>query len=336
MRKLLLVLAVLLAPFALAACGSDDGGDSEALTVYSGRSEQLVKPLLDRFSEETGVDLEVRYADTAELAATLIEEGDNSPADVYFAQDAGALGAVQKAGLTAPLPQAALDRVPPTFRSPAGAWIGTSARARVIAYDTRELQESDLPGSVFDLTDDAWRGRVGWAPTNGSFQAFVTGMRRIAGDERTEQWLRDMAANDVKAFDNNIAIRDAIAAGEIDAGLINHYYVLEARAEEGDDYPVGLHFVGGDDPGSLVNVAGLAVLKTSDQTENAQKLVEFLLSESAQEFFRTETAEYPVVDGVASPEGVPALADLEQPDIDLGDLYDLEGTLALLERAGVL
>ncbi|MTD44513.1 extracellular solute-binding protein [Conexibacter sp. W3-3-2] len=336
MRKYLLPLLLVL-PLAttVAACG-DDEGNPNALTVYSGRNEDLVGPLLERFEKESGVDLEVRYADTAELAATIREEGANSPADVFFGQDAGALGALAKEQLTAPLAQSQLGKVDERFRSPAGAWVGTSARARVIAYDSREYQDADLPQSVFDLTQPAWKGKVGWAPTNGSFQAFVTAMRKIAGEDRAKAWLEGMRANGVKTFDSNIAIRDAIAAGEIDLGLINHYYVLEAKAQEGDDYPVDVHFTKAGDPGSLVNVAGVAVLKSSEKQADAAKLVDFLLATEAQKFFAEETKEYPVADGVAGPAGVPPLADLEQPDIDLSDLDDLAGTLELIESSGAL
>lgn len=336
MRRLLLPLLLVL-PLAttVVACGGDDT-NPDALTVYSGRNEDLVGPLLERFEEQSGVDLEVRYADTAELAATLREEGDNSPADVFFGQDAGALGAVAKENLTQKLPDAQLGKVDERFRSPAGAWVGTSARARVIAFDKRKHEDADLPQSVFDLTDPEWRGKVAWAPTNGSFQAFVTAMRKLSGDARTAAWLKAMRENGVKTFDSNIAIRDAIAAGEVELGLINHYYVLEAIADEGADYPVGVHFTKAGDPGSLVNVAGVAILRSSEKQADAAKLVDFLLATEAQEFFGEETKEYPVADGVPGPQGVPSLADLEQPDLDLSDLDDLAGTLKLIESSGAL
>lgn len=344
MRRALQSVVLVLAILVLVACGDDDGGGSAAgdsggdrqLTIYSGRDEALVKPLIDRFQRQTDIKVRVRYGETAELAATLREEGDRSPADVFFGQDAGALGALQQAGLLEMLPQETLDKVSERFRSTEGRWVGTSGRSRVLAYDERELSEDELPRSVLDLTKPAWKGRVGWAPTNASFQAFVTGLRRVEGDDGARRWLEDMQANDVKAFESNVVIRDAIAKGEVETGLINHYYVLEAIAEEGDDYPVRLHFFGDGDIGSLVNVAGAAVLESSERKAEARRFVDFLLGEEAQRYFADDTKEYPLAAGVEPDRVLPPLASIEQPDLDLSDLEDLQGTLELLQETGVL
>lgn len=319
----------------MTACGGTSL-DTSKLTVYSGRNEELVGALLEQFTADTGIEVSVRYGDTAELASTIREEGENSPADVFFAQDAGALGALQKDGVLERLPQAALQRVGAQYRSRQGDWVGLSGRSRVLAYDRNRIDDAELPDSVLELTQPAWKGRVGWAPTNGSFQAFVTGMRQLRGDAVTERWLRAMQANGVKVYENNIAIRDAIAAGEIDLGLINHYYVLEAVAEEGARYPVGLHFLPASDPGSLVNVAGVGILGTTDHRAEARRLVSYLLGAKAQAYFARETKEYPLVAGAPALQGVPPLTDLTAAKIDLADLDDLQGTLELLERAGVL
>lgn len=328
----------------LAACGDDEStdtpaanaGENQELTVYSGRDEELVKPLFDRFEKETGTKLSVRYGDTAELAAMIREEGDNSPADVFFGQDAGALGALDASDQLAELPAETLEPVAEEFRSSEDTWVGTSARARVLAYDSRELKENELPASVLDLTKPAWKGKVGWAPTNASFQAFVTALRKVEGDDVAEQWLKDMKANDAKAYDKNGLVRDAINSGEIEVGLINHYYVLEAASEAGDDYPVKLHFFPGGDVGALVNVAGGGVLKSSDQQEQGAELLEFLLAGEQQEYFAAETFEYPLAGEAKAPTGIPALTEIEQPKLDLADLDDLQGTLELIEKAGVL
>lgn len=335
LRPLLLALALLALATGVAACGGGDSSEAPKLTVYSGREEELVGPLLERFSQESGIALEVRYGDTAELAATLREEGDRSPADVFFAQDGGALGAIEKAGLLAPLPQGTLDAVDERLRSPGGRWVGTSGRVRAIAYDDRELDASELPDSVFDLTRPEWKGKVGWAPTNGSFQAFVTAMRKVHGEEATERWLTAMKDNDAQAYDSNTLVRDAIAAGEIQLGLINHYYVMEARRAD-PEYPVALYFPPGGDVGALVNVAGIGILASSERTEQAQRLVDFLLTREAQEFFSEQTAEYPIAAGVRPLPALPPLASIEQPDVNLADIDDLQGTLELLARAGVL
>ena len=343
-RSLVASLAAALT-FGVASCG-DDGASSTAgtgseekvteLTVYSGREEELVAPLLERFETESGITLNVRYADTAELAATIREEGENSPADVFFGQDAGALGALQKADLLAALPQTSLEKVDARYRSAEGNWVGTSGRARVVAYDTRAVKESELPASVLDLTDPKWKGKVGWAPTNASFQSFVTALRKLEGDDAAEAWLKGMKANGAKAYEKNSLVRDAIASGEIELGLINHYYVLEVAKEEGADYPVAVHFFPGGDVGSLVNVAGVGVLKSSGKAEASQRLVDFLLVDASQQYFAEETFEYPLAGSTPSPDGVPALSAIEQPDLDLSNLDDLEGTLALIEKAGVL
>lgn len=318
----------------LAACGGDD--DSGPITIYSGREEELVAPLFERYEGETGNELEVRYGDSAELAATILEEGGNTPADVFFSQDAGALGALEKEDRFTGLDEDVLAEVDGRYRSRNGRWIGTSGRARVIAYDSRELSESDLPGSVLGLTDPEWQGRVGWAPTNGSFQAFVTALRLTEGDEAARGWLEAMDENDTEPFADNSSIRDAIAAGEIDAGLINHYYVAQAQEEEGDGYPVEVFFPRGGDVGALVNVAGAGILADSDQQDAAGEFVAFLLSPEAQRFFSEETKEYPLIEGVKADPRVVPLSQIEQPQIDLSNLDDLQGTLTVIEESGAL
>ena len=323
----------------LAACGGDDEEDGEqtsALTVYSGREEELVSPLLEDFEKETGIELKVRYGDSAELAATIVEEGENSPADAFFSQDAGALGALQKESLLAELPSEVFDRVDPRFRSTEGRWVGVSGRARVVAYNSEQLSETDLPDSVLDYTDEEWKGRVGWAPTNSSFQAFVTAMRVTEGEDATRSWLEGIVANQPEVFVDNSSVRDAVASGEIDVGFINHYYVAQAREEEGPDYPVAVDFPDGGDVGSLVNVAGIGLLESSDGGTAGIELVEFLLSDESQAFFSKETKEYPLIEGVEADPLVVPLEQIEQPDVDLSDLDDLQGTLTLIQEAGAL
>jgi iron(III) transport system substrate-binding protein len=325
-------------------CGSDGDGGQEggpatsggSLTVYSGREEELVEPLFEQFEEETGVDVEVRYGDSAELAATIAEEGENSPADAFFAQDPGSLGAVAEEGLLAELPEDLLERVDERFRDDDGRWVGTSGRVRVLAYNTAALTEGDLPASVFELTDPRWKGKVGIAPTNGSFQAFVTAMRLTEGDDRTREWLEGLNANEPKLYESNTPIVEAVAAGEVEVGLVNHYYLYLVK-EEQPDAPVENHFFAGDDPGALVSAAGVGIVEGAENGDEAQKLADFLLSESGQRFYveEAEEAEYPLIDGVEPKEGLPPLDELEGPDIDLADLGpELEATLELLNEVG--
>ena len=310
--------------------------DEGTLVVYSGRNEELVGPIIERFEEESGIDVEVRYGDTAELAATILEEGGNSPADVFLSQDAGALGAVADRGLLSPLPESALGRVDERFRSPEGEWVGVSGRARVVAYNTEALSEEDLPDSIFGFTEPQWEGRIGWAPTNGSFQAFVTALRVIEGEDAARQWLEGIQANDPRVYDNNIAILEAVASGEVDIGFVNHYYLFRKLEEQGEGFPVRNYYLKNGDPGALVNVAGVGILRTADNPEEARRFVDFLLSEEAQQYFADVTFEYPLVEGVPINEELVPLSEVETPNIDLSNLDDLEGTLELLRETGVL
>lgn len=307
----------------------------DELVVYSGRSEELVGPIIDRFSEETGIVVAVRYGDTAEMANLILTEGENSPADVYFAQDAGALGAVAGEGLLATLPEDILGQVDERFRSPDGQWVGLSGRARVIAYNTENVDPADLPDSIFGFTDPEWSGRIGWAPTNGSFQAFVTALRVLEGEDRAREWLEGIQANEPNVYEGNNPALEAVIAGEIDVAFINHYYLMQRLAED-PDVTAANHFLTDGDPGALVNVAGVGILETADQTDAAEQLVEFLLSQEAQAYFADETKEYPLAAGVEPDPELPPLADIATPDIDLSDLSDLEGTLELLQDVGIL
>jgi iron(III) transport system substrate-binding protein len=307
------------------------------MVVYSGRNEALVGPLLEEMKTDIGVDISVRYGNTAELAATILEEGKNSPADVYFAQDAGALGALAKAGVLAPLPDDLLDKVDQRFRSKDGLWIGTSARARVLAYNTETVDPATLPASVEELTDPKWSGKLGWAPPNASFQAFITAFRILKGEDAARAWLEAMMANKMTAFDNNADAVRAVARGELAGALVNHYYKYEITREEGHDIPVDNHYFDPGDVGSLVNVAGVAILKSADHTEQSDAFVRFLLDVEAQEYFAEQTAEYPVADGVKPfYDDLPPLDQIHGPDIDLNDLDDLEGTLELLTDLGLI
>ncbi|CAB4917980.1 unannotated protein [freshwater metagenome] len=342
-RSLALLLLALTALALLAGCGSGDksgsAGDGSSLTIYSGRDEEYVAPVLASFRKaHPDIDVKVRYGDSAELAATIREEGDRSPADLFFSQDAGSLGALQDTGLLKPLPQETLDKIPTEFRSTKGDWIGVTGRVRVLAYDSRKLKETDLPASVFDLTDPRWKGKIGWAPTNASFQSFVTGMRKVEGEAKTKAWLEAMEANGTQPYEKNSIIRDAINSGEIEAGLINHYYIIEGRTE-GEvtgDYPVHLHFFPNGDIGSLVNVSGIGILTGADQQANAQLFTEYVLEKQQQEYFAQKVGEYPLMPGIAQDPSLPPLAEITRPKVDLADLSDLQGTQELLREAGVL
>jgi iron(III) transport system substrate-binding protein len=341
------IVAALASALLLSACGggTDEGegnagdtvaGATEPVVVYSGRAEELVGSLFEEFTAETGIPVEVRYGDTAELAAQIIEEGDASPADLYFGQDAGALGALDAAGQCAALPTAIAETVPAVYRADDGNWTGITGRARVIAYDSSQLSADEVPTSVFELTDPKWRGQVAIAPTNGSFQAFVTAMRVSAGDDATREWLQGLVDNDAQIYEKNSLIRDAVDAGEVQLGLINHYYWYQKAAEVGEDaMNVQLAFTAAGDPGTLVNVAGACVIAPSDNQAGAGELLTWMMTEPIQQWFVENTFEYPLVPGVAGPTGIPAIEQVQGPDVPLAELEDLPGTLQMLQDVGL-
>ena len=311
--------------------------EDRTLTVYSGRSQSLVHPLLEAFGESTGVDIRVKYAGSASTAATLLEEGDNTPADVVFLQDPGSLGSLAAAGMLANLSQETLNKVDPRLRDPNGKWIGTSGRARTIIYNTEVINpETDLPPSILDFTKEGWKGRVGWAPRNGSFQSFVTALRLQVGEEAAREWLEGMKDNDAQEYPNNVSIVQAAANGEVDVGFVNHYYLERFLEEHGEGFEARNHYIGNGDPGALVLVAGAGILEASDNKSAAEEFIEFLLSEPAQQYFTTDVKEYPVAAGVEPVGDLPPIESLNPPDVDLGSLSDLQGTIDLLREVGVL
>jgi iron(III) transport system substrate-binding protein len=327
------------------ATGTDAGAaptaaaGSEPLVVYSGRSEDLVQPLIDAFTASSGIEVEVRYDGSSALAATLLEEGKNTPADIFFSQDAGALGALENAGLLDEIDAAQYDRVDPRYSSAERRWVGTSGRARVLVYNPELVAEDELPGSVLDLVDPAYKGKVAFAPTNASWQSFVTALRVTEGEDAARTFLTGFAADDPVDYERNGEIVDAVNAGQVPMGLVNHYYLYEkASASAGglEAYTARNHAFDAGDPGNLINTAGVGVL-TGKTDERTSAFVEFLLSEQAQTAFAEQTYEYPVVKGItATVEGAPPLEEVQGPDVDLSDLDTLEQTQALLREVGLL
>jgi iron(III) transport system substrate-binding protein len=339
----LLVFAAL-ALTALAGCGfstEDTGGggnepEAEGITLYSGRIPAAIGPAVDMYEKEEKRDVQVRFAETADLAATLVEEGGASPADVFFAQEPGAIAAVAEAGLLAPLPKDIVDRVPARFRDPEGRWVGVTGRARVIAYNREVVKEGELPPSPFGLTAPKWDGRVGWSPATSSMQEYVTALRAKYGDERTKQWLEEMVDNGAVAFPDNVTIRDAVANGEIDVGLINHYYVAQGVAEGGPDYPVAVYFPPGG-LGSLMLLTSVGVLDSSDRKEEAFDFVRSLLGDESQTFFTNSSKEYPLARGVApDPSLSVPIEEIPVSGTELVDLKELQATIDLMKESGAL
>lgn len=330
MKKLyaLLVAGVMV----LAACGSGSGDAEGPLVVYSGRSEELVQPLIDQFRDESGIEVEVRYAGSTDLAATLLQEGEATEADVFYAQDPASLGSV--APLMSTLDDEILDQVEPRFADADGRWVGTSGRVRVFVYNTGT--DLPLPETIDDVTDPAWAGQIGVAPTNGSFLAFVSAMILERGEDETLAWLEDLAALEPVTFEGNSPIVAATDDGEIQGGLVNHYYLLRLRAEGEGENAENL-FIPAGDVGSLVMPAGAGIVDGTDKPEAAREFVEFLLSTDAQEYFATETFEFPVIEGVELGQGMPDLSEIDTPDIDLSALADvLDDATRLVSEAGLV
>ncbi|PQO24806.1 iron ABC transporter substrate-binding protein [Rhodobacteraceae bacterium WD3A24] len=310
---------------------------AQELTLYSGRGETLVAPIIDTFTRETGIEVNVRYGGTAELAILLQEEDDASPADLYWAQDVAALGTV--AELFAPLPDSIAETVDPRFRDSEGRWIGTSGRARVLIYSTERMSEEELPDTMAEAVDDRYEGRIAVPPTNGSFLAHVTALRHVAGDDFAREWLGDLAALDPVIVRNNTAAHQAIANGEADFAITNNYYLSRFLADDAD-FPVRHAQFEAGDIGNLLMTAGIGVLESSDDQEAAFRFVEFLLSPAAQQYFTGNVYEFPLAG-----EGIPAFTGLgvtyqeaqdNAPDVDLNALTDLEGTLEMMRDAGLL
>lgn len=321
----------------LAGCASENTAsttpstESQKITIYSGRSESLVAPLLESFTKETGIEVEVRYGDSAEMAATILEEGNNTPADVFFSQDAGALGALSKAGLFKSLPAETLALVDDAYKAADGTWVGVSGRARVFNYNPELV--SEVPSSVLDLANAEWKDRIAIAPTNASFQSFVTGMRVQLGDAATADFLSGLAAN-AKIYEKNGLILDAVESGEVAAGLINHYYWFEKAAEiQASNMKSKLAWFSTGDPGNLINVAGVGVISDNPA---AVTFANWLLGETAQKYFLEKTFEYSLTVATKPDESLPTLSEIGGPAIDLSDLSTLEQTQNLLREAGLI
>ncbi|HVS29959.1 MAG TPA: substrate-binding domain-containing protein, partial [Thermoanaerobaculia bacterium] len=200
-----------------------------SFVLYSGRNERLIQPLLDRFTQETGIRVEPRFGESAELAATLMEEGARTPADVFLSQDAAGLGAVARAGLARQLPQDLASKVPARFAGPDGRWVGVSGRARTVVYDPLKTRRDQLPQSLQDVANRRYRGKFGVAPLNASFQSHMAAYSALNGPEALDKLLASITANQPRRYPRNGAIVDAVASGEIAWGLVNHYYVWEAK-----------------------------------------------------------------------------------------------------------
>ena len=306
-------------------CSDDD----ETITVYSGRSQSLIGPLLERFAEDTGVDVQVRYGGSTDLALLLQEEGDRTPADVFISRSPGPIGFLAERGLLAELDDDVLGLAP---SSPSGYWVALTGRQRVLVYNKELFDPADLPTSIHELTDEKWLGRVAFAPTNGSFQDFFTLFRLSDGDDVALAWLKALHDGGAPVYPNNVSIVQAVARGEVELGLVNHYYNLRIQVED-PSTPSENHRFRDGDPGGVTIATAIGATASGDK-DVAQKLIRFLTSKVAQEYFGKANFEYPLATGVEL-EGINA----EPPGpIHLGEFdrlgTSLERTIELIREAG--
>jgi len=300
------------------------------LELYSGRNEFLVGELIE-FLEDTYPDFtpNVRYASSSELVNTIDTEGSGSPADVFYSVNAGSLAALAGLGRIQALSAEIQDTVSEEFRT--DQWVGTSGRARTVPFNTNAFSESDIPDDVMAFPE--FEGDLGWAPSYGSCQAFITAMRLLEGEEATREWLQGVVDAGITAYPDEFQVSQAVANGELDAGFANHYYIQ--RVLDGSpDAPIQTAFTEGD-AGSIFNVAGAAVLDTAPNPDLAQNFIRHLLSAEAQEYFAVETDEYPLISGVDPVGSLPAIDELDVPEIEFSELGDLEPTIDLMRDVGI-
>jgi iron(III) transport system substrate-binding protein len=329
------VLLALTLVTALAATGCS-GDDGPSIVVYNAQHEQLLEEIAPAFTDKTGIEVELRNGDDAELSAQLVQEGDASPADVVLTENSPAMSAVERAGLFAPLDAAATDPIPAQYRPESGLWTGFVARSTVLVYNPSLISEDELPASIMDLADPAWAGKIAFSPTGADFQAIVAAVLDLEGEEATRQWLAGLKANGTVSDGNNVVL-ESVNAGEVPIGIEYHYYWYRDQAESGENSDnTELYFFGDQDPGAFLSISGAGVLKSSDHAADAQKFVEFLTStEGQQDLADSYALEYPLNPAVGLDPPVRPLSELQPPTVGISDL-DGQQVVDLMTEAGFL
>ena len=332
--RVAVLLSVLAVAAGLTACSSSEGSDE--LLIYNAQHESLTKEWIDAFTKETGIKVTYRQGGDTELGNQLIAEGASSPADVFLTENSPAMAAVEKAGLFADLDQATISQVPPQYRPSTGKWTGVAARTTVFAYDKTKLTEAQLPKSIMDLQQPAWKGRWGAPPTKADFQAIVAAMLQLTGPSATADWLAAMKANAV-VFQDNIATLRAVNDGQVDGGVIYHYYWFRDQAGTKEiSGNTALHYFRNQDPGAFVSISGGGILQSSKKKDQAQKFLTFITGKAGQEVLQKGTSfEYPVASGVPANPALEPLADLQAPAVNPSDL-DAAKVTDLMTKAGLL
>lgn len=306
------------------------------LVVYSGRSEALIGPILQQFQKDTGVQLDIRYNNTPALATQLLTEGKDTPADVMLFQESGYLEVLSKAGLLQPLDKELLAQVDSKLRDTNGYWIGTSARARVLVYNPTLIKETDLPRRLGALADPQWKGKLGWAPENASFQANISALRHLWDEKNTEDWLIKMKNQNPVVYPNNAAQVKAVAAGEIAVGWVNHYYVHQLKQQDPKLNAKNYHFPTKEDAGNILMIAGGAIHKQSKQAEQAKQLLNYLVGKTGQTYFAQKTFEYPTRPGIPVHPDVTPLDQISFAKVEQAWLADVKPTVVLLKKLGIM
>ncbi|GAT10041.1 iron ABC transporter substrate-binding protein [Mycolicibacterium novocastrense] len=333
-RRIAAVLSTLALAAGVTACS--DSGESDELLIYNAQHESLTKEWIDAFTEETGIKVTYRQGGDTELGNQLVAEGKASPADVFLTENSPAMAAVERAGLFAELAPETLDQVPPQYRPPTGNWTGVAARSTVFVYNTSRLQPDQLPKSLLDLQQPEWKGRWGAPPTKADFQAIVSALLELKGEPATAQWLAAMKAN-AKLYSDNIATLKAVNAGEVDGGVIYHYYWFRDQAKTKEmSGNTALHYFKNEDPGAFVSLSGGGVLASTDRMDQAQQFVRFITGKAGQEVLEKGTSfEYPVASGVPANPALPPLDTLQAPNVDPSNL-DAQKVTDLMTKAGLL
>jgi iron(III) transport system substrate-binding protein len=356
----LLVAALVAISLAVAGCGGDAedrsgepdpvadptaGADPEPsgteapltgdLVIYSGRREPLFEPVVAAFEGATGIDVSVKYGGTTELGNALIEEKSNARADVFVGTDAASAEALREQGVFAPFEEPILEQIPAHFRADDGSWVGVSGRARVIMYNTDLVAEADLPDSVFELTDERWKGKIAIpATTNSSFTAWVASLRVLVGDDAARDLLQGLKDNDVTVLQDHTAVRQAVGDGEFALGLVNHYY-YELERDGGSAVGVIYPDQGDGEVGVLVNAAAVSLVAGSPHEENARAFMRFLIGAEAQEIFANTNFEYPLVAGIEDTAQVKR-GTFRESEVDLVELGQMnESTLDMIDEVGL-
>jgi iron(III) transport system substrate-binding protein len=328
------VLSALAVVLGATACSSSGGNDE--LLIYNAQHESLTKEWIDAFTKETGVKVTYRQGGDTELGNQLIAEGDASPADVFLTENSPAMAAVEHAGLFADLDAETINQVPSQYRPASGKWTGVAARTTVFVYNTTKLQPDQLPKSMLDLEQPAWKGRWGGAPAKADFQAIVSALLQLKGEQATAQWLAGMKTNAV-VYNDNIATMKAVNAGEVDGGIIYHYYWFRDQAKtKADSGNTELHYFKNQDPGAFVSLSGGGVLKSSKKAQQAQQFLRFITGKAGQEVLeKGDSFEYTVASGVPANPALVPLNDLQAPVVDPSTL-DAQKVSDLMTKGGLL